>query len=72
MNQRRIRGFRATGETRHVPAAPGSWDLRYLLPKTETIFREWANFVYLQNKETSNLKRSMSSLNRIFIGEIPQ
>ena len=29
--QRRIRGFRATGETRHVPGAPGSWDLRYPL-----------------------------------------
>ena len=30
--QRRIRGFGATGETMHVPGAPGSWDLRYLPP----------------------------------------
>ena len=34
--QRRVRGFRATtGETRHVQKSPGSWDLRYPLPKTE-------------------------------------
>ena len=75
--QRRIRGFRATGETRHVPAAPGSWDLGYPLTKTEKspdlahYFSRVAKFC-VQNKETSNLKRSMSGLNRIFTGKIPQ
>ena len=75
--QRRIRSFRATGETRHVPGAPGNWDLRYPLPKTEKCadlahyFSEVAKLC-VQNKETSNLKRSMSGLNWIFTGEIPQ
>ena len=74
---RRIRGFRATGETRHVPGAPGSWDLRYSLQKTEKsadlahYFSRVAKFC-VQNKETSSLKRSMSGLNRIFYWEIPQ
>ena len=33
--QRRVRGSRATGETRHVPEAPGSWDSRHPLLKNE-------------------------------------
>ena len=76
-SQRRIRTFRATGETRHVPEAPGSWDLRYPLPKTEKsadlahYFSGVAKFC-AQNKETSNLKGSLSGLNRIYTGEIHQ
>ena len=74
--QRRIRGFRATGETRHVPEV--SWELGSKVPPTKklkslrlrpTIFREWPNFVCKKN-QTSNLRGSMSGLNRIFTGEM--
>ena len=69
--------FFIKGETRHLPGAPGSWDLRYPLQKTEKsadlphYFSGVAKFC-VQNKETSNLKRSMSGLNLIFTGLIPQ
>ena len=72
--QRRIRGFRATGETRQVPEV--SWKLVSKVPPTKnwriwpTIFRAWPQFVY-KNK-TSNARGSISGLNRIFAGEIPQ
>ena len=76
-SQRRIHGFRATGETRHVfTRGPGSWNVRYPLPKMEKsadlahYFSGVAKFC-VQNKETSNLKRSMSGLNRIFTGKFP-
>ena len=56
VHQWRIRGFRAAGETRHMPEV--SWALRigtqgrYPYQKTEksvdltSIFREWPHFVF--------------------------
>ena len=75
--KQRIRGFRVTGETRHVTEV--SWELgsEVPLPKIEKYadlahyFWEMAKFCVQKNK-TSNVRGSISGLNRIFTGEIPQ
>ena len=71
--QRRIHGFRPIGETRHVPGAHGSCDLRYPYQKLKslriwpTIFPRWLHFVY-KKSPTPNLRRQR----QVFTGEIPQ
>ena len=57
--------------------SPGSWALRYPLPKTEKssdlahYFSGVVTFC-VQKNQTSNLRGSMSGLNQVFTGEIPQ
>ena len=58
MDQRRIRGFRAAGETMRVPYV--SWELGSKVPPTKknsadlpAIFRKWPNCVY---KKKSNVR----------------
>ena len=57
--------------------SPGSWDLRYPLPKSEKsadlahYFSGVANF-FVQKNKTSNKRGSISGLNRIFTAELPQ
>ena len=71
--QRRIRGFRATGEARYVPEvtwALGStknWKSPQIWPTS--YFSGVAKF-YVQKNQTSNVRGSMSDMNRIFTGEI--
>ena len=77
--QRRIRGFRATGETRHVPKSPESWklSLRYSVQKKTEKSADLAPYFsgvakfYLQKSQTSNVRGPMSGLDLIFTGEIP-
>ena len=54
----------------------GSWDLRYLLPKIEKS-AEKAHFfgsgqILCKKNPTSNVRGSISGVNQIFTGEIPQ
>ena len=64
------------GETRHVPYV--SWELgaKAKVPKTEKFadlahyFSGMAKFLYTKSK-TSNVRGSISGLNRIFMGKYP-
>ena len=79
LSQRRIRGSQGSGllgKQDIYQKSPGSWELStYPLLTTENsanlahYFREWP--ILRTRNKTSNVRGSISVLNRIFTGEIP-